>query len=202
MKTEQQQAATPPSERWLTLPNLLTLSRLLGSPWLAACAYYHQVTALLILACLLVLTEWLDGILARWLHAESKLGARLDSIADATFYLSLLWALFVLQPDVIRREGLWIGVAIVSYWANWIASLAKFGRLPSYHTLAAKGTWLVVGPGMIMLVLGWNAWLFRFAMICVVITNLEAIAITTVLSACVVDVPTLWHAMRQERFPS
>ena len=70
-------------------------------------------------------------------------------------------------------------------------------RLPaSYHTWAAKGVWVIVGTGIIALLAGMSPWPFRLAMVCVGLTNLEAICITLTLPECKVDVPTLWHARR------
>jgi CDP-diacylglycerol--glycerol-3-phosphate 3-phosphatidyltransferase len=145
---------------------------------------------------MLVLTEWLDGFLARMLQAESALGARLDSVADSLFYTSLLVAIALLNPALIAREMNWIVVAATSYLCSWLASWIKFRRLPSYHTWAAKGAWFVVGGGILCMLAGWSAWPFRIAMICVVLTNLEATAITLVLAKCEVNVPSIWHARR------
>jgi CDP-diacylglycerol--glycerol-3-phosphate 3-phosphatidyltransferase len=150
-------------------------------------------------AIILVFTEWLDGFLARGLNGESVTGARLDTIADALFYSSLLAAVFVLNPTLIRDEAIWIAAAAGSYLCSWLASWIKFRRLPSYHTWAAKGAWLVVGAGILCLLVGWSVWPFRVAMNCVVLTNLEAIVITLILSKCRVNVPSAWHVLRTRK---
>ena len=145
------------------------------------------------LAIILIFTEWLDGFLARGWFGESATGARLDTIADALFYSSLLVAVAILNPTIVRDEASWIAGAAGSYLCSWLASWVKFRCLPSYHTWAAKAVWLVVGAGILCLLVRWSAWPFRIAMICVVLTNLEAIAITFVLSKCRVNVPSAWH---------
>lgn len=185
--------------RWLTWPNLITSLRIIGSPGLVILAWIDRPFSLGLLAIILVLTEWLDGFVARRLSEESKTGARLDSIADALFYLSLLVAVAVLNPTLIGREGNWIAAAIGSYLINWLASCVKFRRLPSYHTWAAKGVWFVVGAGILSLLVGWSAWPFRIAMICVVLTNLEATAITLILAKCQVNVSSVWHVLGNDK---
>ena len=144
----------------------------------------------------LVFTEWLDGFLARRLHVTSVVGARLDTIADAIFYSSLLAAIVILRPALIGQETIWIAAAVASYLLSWLASWLKFQCLPSYHTWAAKGAWIVVGAGIICLLADGSPWPFRVAMICVALTNLEAICITNILPKCKVDVPSFWHARR------
>lgn len=181
--------------RWLTWPNLITGLRIIGSPGLVILAWIGRPYSVGFLAAILVLTEWLDGFVARGLSEESKTGARLDSVADALFYSSLLAAVAVMNPVLIGREANWIVAAIGSYLINWLASCVKFRRLPSYHTWAAKGVWFVVGAGIVCLLAGWNAWPFRIAMICVVLTNLEATAITFILATCQVNVSSVWHVL-------
>lgn len=170
--------------------------RILGSPLLIVFAITGHMVWLAGIAVFLVFTEWLDGFIARRTHVTSAIGARLDTVADAVFYSSLLIALIVMRPDAIAAEKWWMSVAIESYACSWIASLVKFGRLPSYHTWAAKGVWLLVGAGVICLLGEISAWPLRFAMVCVTIANIEAILITSALHECRVDVPTIWHARR------
>ena len=179
--------------RWWTLPNVVTCFRIVNSPLLVALAIADRPSWVGAFAVLLVLTEWLDGFLARSLHQESAIGARLDTVADAIFYCSLLVAVVVLDPALVGREAGWIIAAISSYWLSWIASWIKFRRLPSYHTWAAKGVWLMVGVGIAGLLIGWSPWPFRIAMLGVVLTNLEAVAITLALDRCLVNVPSYWH---------
>jgi phosphatidylglycerophosphate synthase len=186
----------PDNSQWFTVPNAVTAIRILGSPGLILLAWADQPYWLAGMTVFFVFTEWFDGYLARRLHAATAVGARLDTIADAIFYVSLLVAIVVLRPDLIGRETIWIGSAVVSYWLSWLASCVKFRCLPSYHTWAAKGVWVLVGIGTICLLAESSLWPFRLAMTCVMLANLEAACITLVLPECKVDIPSLWHALR------
>ncbi len=70
----------------LTLPNLLTLSRIVMVPLLVGLLWQPQWTAgyaiAFVLYCLMGVTDYLDGYLARAQGAVSRLGAFLDPIAD------------------------------------------------------------------------------------------------------------------------
>ncbi|MGH4012416.1 MAG: CDP-alcohol phosphatidyltransferase family protein [Pseudonocardiaceae bacterium] len=82
-----------PADRWLTVPNLLSLLRLAGVPlflWLLLGPQY-DLLAVLVLA-LSGLTDWLDGKLARWLDQSSTLGELLDPAVDRLYTLSTLLA--------------------------------------------------------------------------------------------------------------
>src|SRR5665213_2835380 len=69
----------------LTLPNILTLIRILVLPIFVVVFYLpnswgHSVAALIFtLACI---TDWLDGYIARYLQQTTKFGAFLDPVAD------------------------------------------------------------------------------------------------------------------------
>lgn len=93
----------------LTLPNLLSLVRLLGVPlflWLLL-GPEADGWAIVVLA-LSGVTDWADGKLARALGQSSKLGALLDPAADRLYIVATLIA-FVLR-DVVP---LWVVVLLL-----------------------------------------------------------------------------------------
>ena len=183
----------------LTVPTAITVARLVGSGvmlWLAHSGFAKLFVALFVI---LVLSDWLDGKLAILLRQRTVFGARLDSIADAVLYACLLVGTAWLKPELARSEAVLIGVMLVSYAVAVGVALARFGRLPAYHTRAAKTCWLLVSIGAMTLLLGGPAWPARVAMIGVIVTNIEATAITFVLRHWQTDVPSIWHAIRRTR---
>jgi len=70
----------------LTLPNLLTLSRIVAVPLLVGLLWQPQwavgYAIAFVLYCLMGVTDYLDGYLARAQGAVSRLGVFLDPIAD------------------------------------------------------------------------------------------------------------------------
>jgi cardiolipin synthase len=93
----------------VTLPNLLSLIRLLGVPlflWLLL-GPHADGWAIVVLA-VSGFTDWADGKLARALGQSSKLGALLDPAADRLYIIATLVA-FVLR-DVIP---LWVVVLLL-----------------------------------------------------------------------------------------
>ena len=103
-------AATPTRSRGpLTIPNALSLARLLGVPlflWLLL-GPHADGWALAVLA-VSGFTDWADGVLARKLDQMSPLGALLDPLADRLYILATLAGL------VLRHViPLWLAVVIV-----------------------------------------------------------------------------------------
>ena len=83
----------------MTLPNWITLSRLLGLPVLLYCLQSPtNQTRWLSLAIFLIgaITDWLDGYLARKLNQVTEIGKFLDPLVDKLFVLAPLLALIQL----------------------------------------------------------------------------------------------------------
>lgn len=69
----------------LTLPNILTLSRIVAVPLLVALLWrpgWFEYAVTFALYCVVAVTDYLDGYLARARGAVSRLGIFLDPIAD------------------------------------------------------------------------------------------------------------------------
>jgi cardiolipin synthase len=68
-------------EFW-SAPNQLTLLRLFFAPFIAICVLDRNYLTALILVVFAGLSDWLDGMLARRLHQQTRLGEYLDPIVD------------------------------------------------------------------------------------------------------------------------
>ena len=97
----------------LTLPNILTLSRILTVPLLAFLLWWPDWEAGYALGfalyCLMGVTDYFDGYLARSSGTVSKLGQFLDPIADKIMIAAVI--LVLTAQDVLR--GPYVGDAHV-----------------------------------------------------------------------------------------
>jgi cardiolipin synthase (CMP-forming) len=177
-----------------TISNGICVARIIGSMGLVYLALTHQLEMFVTLFVILNVSDWVDGPIARWLNQTSDFGARLDSISDAVLYGVLLFGMLWLKFDTLVGEWPWWGLVIASYSLNCLAGLMKFGRLPSYHTYAAKISQCMVLVGVVLILLDFSPWAFRVSAVAVALTNLEAIAITWLLPAPRCDVSTVWQA--------
>lgn len=180
----------------LNIPNALAMFRFVGSLIAFGVVYFEYTTFYVWLLFFLMMTDWVDGKLAILLNQRTVFGARLDSVADATMYASVLFAAFWLKYDVLSAERLWIAAALGSYVLTNVAALIKYRRLPSYHTRGAKTSWLLMGLAILALFTDWSTWPIRLAMLAVTITNLEATLMTFLLPVWTADLPSILHAWR------
>jgi len=88
----------------LTVPNLLTLSRIVAVPLLVACLWWPAWTPGYWLAfalyCLMGITDYFDGYLARAQGTVSKLGIFLDPIADKIMVAAVI-VMLVATQDIV-----------------------------------------------------------------------------------------------------
>ena len=189
------------SNKILTIPNLLCLVRLVGSFILIPIAWQGRNEVFLWCFIFLAMTDWVDGKLAILLNQRTVLGARLDSWADAALYAALLFGVVTLYGDTLRAELAWIATALVTYLISTVAGFWKYKRWPSYHTRAAKTSWLLTGLAVIALFVEWALWPLRVAAVAVTLTNIEAIFITIISPVWRADVTSVYHAWRDCKTP-
>lgn len=94
----------------LTVPNALSLLRLLGVPLFLWLILGPKADGLAILVLAVSgFTDWLDGVLARRWNQISRLGVLLDPLADRLYILATVVGLII--RDIVP---LWFGVLLVA----------------------------------------------------------------------------------------
>ena len=89
-------APTYDTDRVWTLPNVLSMLRLVGVPvffWLVVAARMDLLAVGLL--CIAGFTDWLDGFLARRWKQTSRVGQMLDPVADRLYILAIVIALAI-----------------------------------------------------------------------------------------------------------
>ncbi len=177
----------------LNIPNSLSIFRIIAAPFLIIFAWFNMPNLFFILFTLMLISDALDGFIARALDQTSELGARLDSYGDITTYLSTPLAVWFLYPQIIKTEINYIIIAIVVYILPAIFTLIKFGKLASYHTWITKISALLMSLGVVILILFGDNFLFHIAVYFLIIEAIENIAITLTLKEQKSNIKSIWH---------
>ncbi len=187
------------SSRVFTAANVLSGSRIVLVPVLLALAWGGQHHGFLALLALSLLTDGLDGYVARRLNQTSDLGAKLDSWGDLLTYGTMILGLYWLWPAAFEREFWFLAMGLSFYLLSVLTSLFKFHELPSYHTRAAKAAALLMAPAYFMLTL-WDMSLpFRLVVVFHVWVTVEELLITLTLRRKRYNVPSFFHARQLAR---
>ena len=176
-----------------TLPNVLCVARFIGSFTLLPIALSSMPYWFVGVYLVLITSDLVDGPIARRLRQRSDIGAHLDSIADAMLNACLLAGVAILCWEILQHDLLLLGAVIVSYVVSLAFGFWKYGRLLSYHTYVAKFTQWLAMLAAVSLILDWSVWPLRVAATAAILGNIEAVAITSVLTKWQTDVPTLFR---------
>ncbi len=157
------------SSRVATLPNLLTVVRMVITPIFVTCLFYGRFGWGLTLFVFAGITDLLDGRLARRYNQNSDLGRILDPIADKLLLVASFVVLSlpsILPPPVPRHFPIpfWVTAAVIS-----------------------RDIFIVVGSAAINIVTGFRG--FRPSMLGKINTLVQVFAIGIVL--IVTQVPIL-----------
>ena len=172
----------------LSLANILTLSRILAVPILVALLWpvggWFDFALAFALYCLMGITDYFDGYVARATGTVSRLGIFLDPIADKIMVAAVIVMLmFIKTIDglhiiagliILLREifvsglreflaGLQISVP-VSQLAKWkttfqmiaLGALILGGATPQWPWVHAVGIWSLWAAALLTLVTGWD----------------------------------------------
>ena len=189
----------------LTLPNILTLSRIFAVPLLAFLLWWPEWDFGYLLAfglyCVMGITDYLDGLLARSSGAVSRLGVFLDPIADKIMIAAVILVLtaqgvlrgpYVGDAHVIAGLIILIREFAVSGLREFLGGLqvsvpvSKLAKWKTTFQLVSLGA-LILGKGLPW----WN----------VDIGGIEAnvphtVGLTTLWAAAVLTLVTGWDYLR------
>jgi CDP-diacylglycerol---glycerol-3-phosphate 3-phosphatidyltransferase len=179
-----------------SLPNILSMSRLLATIVVFILVLVNQPWAFLVATLLFFLasvTDYLDGYLARRMKVVSSLGIFLDLTADKVLVSSVLiamvqigivpaWITFI----IITREFLVSGLRSIAAAKGHVIPAGKWGKQKTFITLVAIGGILLakgLGAHMLSLfplMLSFNSQTVNFSEILLLIAD------------CLMILATIW----------
>ena len=151
------------SSRIVTLPNLLTVFRMVLTPVFVSFIFYQKFGWALGAFLLAGVTDGLDGLLARRFNQKSQLGTILDPIADKLLLVTsfIVLSLKGLSPQPLPRHfpvPFWVTAAVIS-----------------------RDVFIIVGAAAINIVTGFRS--FRPSWLGKINTTVQILAIAAILIA-------------------
>jgi CDP-diacylglycerol--glycerol-3-phosphate 3-phosphatidyltransferase len=151
------------------------------------------------LAIAAMLSDVLDGALARRLGASSETGRLLDSWADLLIALVSFAGATLLWPDTMREEAVYFALVLAALVIPNAWGLLRFHRLLGYHTMSAKASGVFLAVGAISLFTGLTPVLFRVAAFVELAVAAEYIAISLIVPGWSGEMKSAWHAWKYRR---
>jgi len=182
------------------LPNLLSGYRLVAFPYLLYLVYARNESIFSVLIVVNLLTDILDGWIARRFNLQTELGAQLDSLADYGTYAAAFYGLAVFKQAELGdwMNLVWAFVAFIGAFLS--VSFAKFKRSPSLHLYSTKIGGYLQGFLFIWL-FTWGFWppYFVFALLWGIASFTEGIIILFLLPEMRSNQRGLFWVLRQRR---
>lgn len=188
-----------------TLPNILTLSRILALPLLAFLLWWPgwELGYLLAFAlyCLMGITDYFDGLLARSSGAVSKLGIFLDPIADKIMVATVILVLaaqgilrgpYVGDMHVIAGLIILIREIAVSGLREFLGGLQV--SVPVSKLAKWKTTFQLISLGALILGQGLPGWTVQVGNLAANVPH--TVGLVTLWGAAILTVITGWDYLR------
>jgi len=169
-------------ENIFNLPNLLSFYRVAAFPFILFFVYSGNERLFSVFLCINLITDILDGLIARAFKLQTRFGARLDSLADIGTYILAFCGIFKFKWFEISQSALMIWIFLGTYLLSYIVSIVRFGKFPSLHLYSCKIGGYIQGIFFFVLFFsGYYAWLFKLAMGWGIISYLEETIVLLIL---------------------
>ncbi len=154
----------------LTLPNALTLLRILAIPFFAIAVWYGHHWQAFILFASAGFTDLLDGYIARRFNQRSELGAVLDPAADKLLMTTAFILLAMRTQGMTAPIPVWVAIlaitrdGLISFYA--FASVDRLSDNKFKPSLLGKTSTamqlIAVSLGLFFNALGYHPWMDPF----------------------------------------
>lgn len=150
------------SKAFSSLPNLITLARLLLTPLVVLMIESQRFAEAFLIFVVAGISDAIDGFIARRFNLRTELGAYLDPVADKALLVSIYVALSVfgavpswLTIAVVARDVMIIGALMISWLMNkpvairplWISKANTAAQIAfAAAVLGAKAFQFTLGP--------------------------------------------------------
>lgn len=118
------------------VPNILSISRII---FVILLIFFYKNGSLFIgLYTAAVVSDLLDGFIARRTNNQSRFGARLDSFADVCMYGIVIVVIFYWARDLLKPFIPWIAIIALIRVGNFLIAACKYHVFAGLHTWANK----------------------------------------------------------------
>lgn len=187
-------------ENVLNVPNALSLYRLLVFPVILFMALTNRESTYVILLCISLVSDALDGSIARRFDLQTKFGAALDNLADICTYAMAVLGLFVFKWEEIEPHSLLLYLFFGFFILSYIIAFIRFGKIPGLHLYSAVSAGYIQSIFFfILFVFGFYAWLFYLVMGWGIVAYVEKILVLLKLEDIKRGVRGLYWLMKEQK---
>ena len=190
---------TVKGENILNVPNLLSFYRLVISPFLLYLVLSGHEKLFAVFFCISLITDVLDGNIARIFKLQTRFGAALDNLADISTYILAFIGMFIFKWNDINPHAWIFYLFLIVLLLSYIVAYVRFHKIPGLHlfTVVTSG----YAQGIFIFILfasGFYAWLFYTAVILGIVGYIEKIIVLMRLDDIRPGVKGLYWLIREQ----
>ena len=186
-------------EKILNVPNLISLYRLLVFPVILYMILTQRESWFVILLCISLVSDVLDGNIARIFKLQTNFGAALDILADICTIAMALWGLFVFKWTEVEPHAFILYLFFSLFILSYIVGFYRFGKIPGLHLYSAVSAGYVQGIFFfILFAFGFYPWMYYLAIGWGVVAYTEKIFVLLKLDDIKIGVKGLYWLVKAE----
>jgi cardiolipin synthase (CMP-forming) len=151
-------------ENILNIPNAISFYRLIMFPVILLMAIENNEKWFIILLCISLVSDILDGGIARLFNLKTRFGAALDNLADMGTYALALLGIFRFRWEEIQPHAWFLYTFLGIFAISYLVAFYRFQKIPGLHLYSAVSAGYLQGIFFfILFIFGFSAWLFYLA---------------------------------------
>jgi cardiolipin synthase len=190
------------NEKILNVPNIISACRIVLVPFMVLCVFCNLETIFTWLLLGALISDILDGVIARMFNMITRFGSFLDSLGDMGTYISAIFGIFVFKMDFFQQYWPAISAIVGVYVLEKVLTFIRYKRFfNAFHTYMSKITAYAQGAFAVSLFLfGFKWYLFYPAMVLGILANIEEIILGRIFHGYENDVKGLfWVLQKKEK---
>ena len=187
-------------ENIVNVPNFISLYRLMVFPVILFMALAGRENWFVILLCISLVSDILDGNIARIFKLQTNFGAALDNLADICTIAMALLGMFLFRWDDLKPHSLMLYIFLGIFILSYIVAFIRFRKIPGLHLYSAVSAGYAQGIFFFVLfVSGFYTWLYYLVMIWGIIAYTEKILVLLKLDDIKIGVKGLYWLMKEKK---
>jgi cardiolipin synthase (CMP-forming) len=188
-------------DRIITIPNIISTARLLSIPIMIYCLITGNKELFQWLLLGALLSDILDGFIARTFKMVTRLGSMLDAMADTLMYFVVIPAIIIFQMDFLKQQWIPLAAFFAVFIAEKIKTFIKFKKFfNSFHNYLAKAMGYVHGSFILSLFFfGYQWFLFYPAIAIGIISAVEDMIVSSIVTTYENDTKGLYWVLKRKK---
>ena len=187
-------------EQLFTIPNIISMYRLFSFPFVLLFAILEFEVLFVTLFIINLLSDAVDGFIARRFNMQTKIGARIDSLADVGSYILAFTGILCFKWTEIQPHFIALVILFVFFVFSQMFSFFKFGKFPSLHLYSTKTGGYIQGSFFFVLfVFGFYSWFYYFMIAQGILAFTESIVIQIIISEMKSNQKGLYWVLKNQK---